>query len=157
VLIFRGNNISILPWNIFGTLQNFTSLEVVDMSDNKIHEIPGKSYHHIPNVRRLILNNNRISIRKDHPRIFSNFINLQELHLTAAFDNTSESFGTDLHDIFISSNLTKLIKIHLEQNRIVRLQDVKVFCDLPSLLDIYIGDNLLTGLDFEIGCSKSLM
>lgn len=132
------------------------------MSNNKIHEILGKSYHRVSNVERLILNHNEISISAGedynyhHPRIFSNFINLKELHLTNAFADKSENLASDLHDIFVNSNLTQLIKLHLEQNEISVFKDEKVFCDLPNLMDLHLGDNLLRRIDFEIACLKHL-
>ncbi|ETN63575.1 leucine-rich transmembrane protein [Anopheles darlingi] len=165
VVIFNGNKVEELPWNVFGALNNLVNLTIVDMSNNHIREIRGKSYHHVPNVRRLILNHNNLSISRyddeeynhHHPRVFSNFINLQELHLTNAFaDNTSAELSADLHDIFVNSNLTKLVKLHLEQNEISRFNDRAVFCDLPSLLDLHLGDNLLTELNFNLSCMPRL-
>ncbi|EEB16641.1 Trophoblast glycoprotein precursor, putative [Pediculus humanus corporis] len=162
VLIFTGNSIPELPWNIFGFVRNYSHLRVVDMSNNKIKEIFGKSYHRVSTVERLILNHNDISISSGknynhhHPRVFSNFENLKELHLTNAFSDTSENLASDLHDIFVNSNLTKLIKLHLEQNKITEFGDKRVFCDLPSIMDLYLGDNLLTGINFEITCLKHL-
>lgn len=165
VLLFKGNFIPELPWNVFGSINEYTQLEVVDMSNNHIREIRGKSYHHVPNVKRLILNHNNLSISDDdedeynlhHPRVFSNFINLMELHLTNAFaDNTSAALSEDLHDIFVNSNLTKLTKLHLEQNEIVRFRDRNVFCDLPSLRDLHLGDNNLRELNFNVNCLKNL-
>jgi len=164
VLIFTGNNIQELPWNVFGSIDNLTELSIVDMSNNHIHEIRGKSFHHVINVRRLILNHNNLSISRDddeinfhHPRVFSNFINLQELHLTNAFaDNTSAMLSEDLHDIFVNSNLTQLKKIHLEQNEISKFKDRRVFCDLPHLMDLHLGDNLLKDISFDVKCLKKL-
>lgn len=163
VLIFSGNNIPELPWNVFGTLNNYSQLRVVDMSNNKIREIRGKSYHRVGNVQRLILNHNDLSISSTdgsnhhHPRVFSSFINLMELHLTDAFaDNTPDDLAADLHDIFVNSNLTQLTKLHLEQNEITGFRDPQVFCDLPELMDLHLGDNLLKGLNFNITCLKHL-
>ena len=52
-------------------------------------------------------------------RVFSNFENLMELHLTDAFaDNSPEDLASDLHDIFFNSDLNQLRKLHLEQNEI---------------------------------------
>lgn len=126
VLIWTGNYVPELPWNVFGAMNSLDNLTIIDMSNNHIREIRGKSYHHVSNVKRLILNHNNLSISRDddefnhhHPRVFSNFINLMELHLTNAFaDNTTEQLSEDLHDIFVESNLTKLTKLHLEQNEI---------------------------------------
>lgn len=164
VLIFTGNFIPELPWNVFGSINDYSTLTIVDMSNNHIREIRGKSYHHVQNVRRLILNHNNLSISRDddevnhhHPRVFSNFINLESLHLTNAFaDNTSAELSEDLHDIFMNSNLTKLQKLHLEQNEISHFQDRKVFCDLPSLRDLHLGDNLLKEINFNVTCMKNL-
>lgn len=170
VLIFTGNTIPELPWNVFGTINELKALRIVDMSNNHIREIRGKSYHHVPNVQRLILNHNQLSISRDgedqdgesvnhhHPRVFSNFINLMELHLTNTFaDNTSDNeLSEDLHDIFVNSNLTKLIKLHLEQNSISSFKDKRVFCDLPSLRDLHLGDNRLKEINFNVLCLKNL-
>lgn len=164
VLIFMGNNIPELPWNVFGTINDYKNLKIVDMSNNHIREIRGKSYHHVQHVERLILNHNNLSISRDeddvnhhHPRVFSNFINLESLHLTNAFeDHSSPKLSEDLHDIFVNSELTKLQKLHLEQNEISKFKDRNVFCDLPSLRDLHLGDNLLTDINFEVSCLKNL-
>lgn len=164
VLIFTGNYIPELPWNVFGAINSLENLSIVDMSNNHIREIRGKSYHHVTNVKRLILNHNNLSISKydddvnhHHPRVFSNFVNLKELHLTNAFaDNTSAELSEDLHDIFVNSNLTQLTKLHLEQNEIRKFSDRRVFCDLPSLQDLHLGDNLLEDINFNVVCLKHL-
>lgn len=164
VIIFTGNNIPEIPWNVFGAFNDLSLLSIVDMSNNHIREIRGKSFHHVTNVKRLILNHNDLSISNTddelnhhHRRVFSNFVNLEELHMTNAFaDNTSAELSRDLHDIFVNSNLTKLTKLHLEQNEIVKFADRRVFCDLPSLTDLYLGDNLLEEINFNILCLKHL-
>lgn len=163
VLIFTGNHLNILPVNVFGEEADLSELEVIDMSNNGIREIKGKTFHHVTNVERLILDHNNISIAEEydrnfhHPRVFSNFVNLQELHLTNAFaDNTDAELADDLHDIFVNSNLTKLYKLHLEQNEIKNWKDEKVFCDLPDLHDLHLGDNNIPSLNFNIMCLKKL-
>ncbi|XP_073836361.1 toll-like receptor 5 [Musca autumnalis] len=164
ILIFTGNFIPELPWNVFGSINNYKNLRIVDMSNNHIREIRGKSYHHVQNVERLILNHNNLSISRDddevnhhHPRVFSNFLNLLSLHLTDAFDdNSSPQLSEDLHDIFMNSELTKLQKLHLEQNEITHFKDRKVFCDLLSLRDLHLGDNYLKDINFEVSCLKNL-
>ncbi|XP_055377769.1 phospholipase A2 inhibitor isoform X2 [Condylostylus longicornis] len=164
ILIFSGNRIDELPWNVFGTINKYYKLTVVDMSNNHIREIRGKAYHHVQNVKRLILDHNNLSISRDdddvnhhHPRVFSNFINLEALHLTDAFaDNSPPELSEDLHDIFFQSNLTKLRKLHLEQNEISTFKDRKVFCDLINLNDLYLGDNWLQEINFDVKCLKKL-
>lgn len=164
VVIFTGNYIPELPWNVFGSMNDLTNLSIIDMSNNHIREIRGKTYHHVTNVKRLILNHNNITIASDddvinhlHPRVFSNFVNLMELHLTNAFsDNTSAELSEDLHYIFVESNLTKLVKLHLEQNEISKFNDRRVFCDIPNLRDLHLGDNMLIEINFNIICLKNL-
>lgn len=177
VLIFTGNHVTELPWNVFGTINDYRNLTVIDMSNNHIREIRGKSYHHVASVEILILNHNNLTISDSddldgdeddddddeadfnhhHPRVFSNFFNLKSLHLTNAFaENTSAALSEDLHDIFKNSNLTKLNKLHLEQNEIKRFADHNVFCDLPSLRDLHLGDNYLSELNFNVICLKRL-
>lgn len=165
VLIFTGNHIEELPWNVFGSINNYTKLKVVDMSNNRIRDIRGKSYHHVQNVERLILNHNNLSISRNnnketnhhHPRVFSNFINLISLHLTDAFDdNHSPELSEDLHDIFMQSKLLKLQKLHLEQNEISSFKDHRIFCELPNLMDLHLGDNDLTTINFDLDCIENL-
>lgn len=159
VLIFTGNYLEELPWNVFGTLDSLPYLRMIDMSNNRIREIRGKSYHHVQRVERLILDFNELSLdpARSHPRVFSNFVSLLELHLTDAFeDGLSRDLAATLHDIFVNSNLTQLIKLHLEQNEISEFRDSNVFCDLPNLLDLYLGDNTLTALHFNISCLHKL-
>lgn len=159
VLIFTGNYLEELPWNVFGTLDSLPFLRVIDMSRNKIREIRGKAYHHVQWVQRLILDFNELSLDpgRSHPRVFSNFVSLLELHLTDAFeDGPPRDLAATLHDIFVNSNLTQLMKLHLEQNEISEFRDTNVFCDLPNLLDLYLGDNALTAVHFNISCLHKL-
>jgi hypothetical protein len=55
-----------------------------------------------------------------HARILTNFYNLEELHLTNAFTELIDSkwYLGDLKDILLTSNMTNLYKLHLEQNEI---------------------------------------
>ncbi|KAJ8984895.1 hypothetical protein NQ317_002735 [Molorchus minor] len=163
MLIFTGNNISVLSDNVFGEADYLNGLKIVDLSNNLIKDIKGKAFHHVSNVERLILNHNNISISSKydnnyhHPRVFSNFYNLRELHLTDAFvDNTDGALADDLHDIFVNSNLTKLFKLHLEQNEIKNFIDERVFCDLPELQQLYLGDNIIPRLNFNVLCLPKL-
>lgn len=42
VLIYTGNVLVQLPWNIFGTINEYPKLRIIDMSNNHINEIRGK-------------------------------------------------------------------------------------------------------------------
>ncbi len=146
--------------NIFGKLNDYPQLDTIDMTNNKIEEIKGKTYHHVGNVKTLILNHNNLNITGDktHPRIFSNFVNLESLHLTNAFTESvdSKDYLVALEQIFVGSNLTSLIKVHLEQNEIWHFKNPKMFCNLPSLMDLYLGDNNLTDINFDFSCLRNL-
>jgi hypothetical protein len=108
----------------------------------------------------LILNHNDLYIvsTMHHPRLFSNFVNLEELHLTNAFTEQIDSkwYLSDLKDVFLESELTKLKKLHLEQNEIWEIKDADMFCQLPGLLDLHLSDNQLTDINFSLECLKKL-
>lgn len=160
VLIFTGNQFDTLPWNVLGIWDEHEKLEVVDLTNNRIKEILGKAFHKVKNVKRLILNHNDLFIvsAMSHPRIFSNFENLEELHLTNAFTEQIDSkwYLTDLKDVFINSDLRNLQKLHLEQNEIWEIKDDDMFCELPNLLDLHLGDNQLSDINFSLDCMKKL-
>lgn len=160
VLIFTGNVIETLPWNVFGKFSEYPKLEVVDLSNNNIREIKGKAFHKVYSVKRLILNHNDLYIvdEKHHPRMFSNFENLEELHLTNAFTERVDSrwYLTNLEVIFLDSNLDKLIKLHLEQNEIWSFRDPNIFCQLPKVEHLYLGDNRLNDITLNISCMERL-
>lgn len=80
-----------------------------------------------------------------------------ELHLTDAFsDEGVVNITTDLYEVFFNSNLTRLAKLHLEQNKMSIITEPRVFCSLPRLLDIHLSNNQLTGIDFNINCMSNL-
>ena len=112
------------------------------------------------NVKRLVLDHNDLIISgpQNHPRIFSNFFNLEQLHLTNAFTETIDSqwYLRDLKNVFSTSNLTKIKKLHLEQNEIWSINDLDMFCPLVSLEELYLGDNQLQGVEFDIKCLRNL-
>ena len=149
-----------MPWNVFGKMNDYPYLEVIDMTNNNIQEIKGKTYHHVRNVKTLILNHNQLNITGDktHPRIFSNFVNLESLHLTNAFSESvdSKEYLVALEQIFVGSNLTKLTKLHLEQNEIWSFKNPNIFCSLSHLMDLQLGDNNISDINFNFNCIENL-
>eukprot|EP00092_Neocalanus_flemingeri_P067685 GFUD01082645.1.p1 GENE.GFUD01082645.1~~GFUD01082645.1.p1 ORF type:complete len:331 (+),score=73.45 GFUD01082645.1:43-1035(+) len=158
VLIFNGNQFETLPCNLLGIWNE--KLEVLDLTNNGIKEIQGTSFHAMNNIRRLILNHNDINIvyGMSRQRIFSNFENIEELHLSNAFtdDIDFKWYLTDLKDVLISSELKKLKKLHLEQNEIWEIKDNDMFCKLPELMNLHLGDNQLSDINFSLSCLKNL-
>jgi hypothetical protein len=64
VLIFNGNSIPVLDWNVFGVWDEHDKLEVIDLSNNGIKMISGKSFHKVGKVKRLVLDHNNLMIRE---------------------------------------------------------------------------------------------
>jgi len=164
VLIFNGNDISYLPNNVLGIVQEHELLKVIDLSNNNISEISGKAFHKVRNVEILILNHNdlRISGEESHPRLLTNFNNLKELYLTNAFTEVIDStyYLKDLEAILMAASaegVNSLWKLNLEQNEIWEISD-KLFCSdiVPSLTHLYLGNNQLSNLNFEFECIKKL-
>ena len=158
VLLFNGNKIPYLDWNVFGVWDDHVDLKVIDLSNNQIEDIDGKAFHKVKNgkdsrqkstfisfrykifikfpilqlfrkyfvfsflVKRLVLNHNNLKIsgRYHHRRLLTNFESLEELHLTNAFTEVIDSkwYLDDLKDILLTAQMTKLYKLHLEQNEI---------------------------------------
>jgi Leucine-rich repeat (LRR) protein len=149
-----------LDWNVFGVWDDHVDLKVIDLSNNQIEDIDGKAFHKVSNVSRLLLNHNNLKIsgRYHHRRVLSNFKSLEELHLTNAFTEVIDSkwYLDDLKDILLAAEMTKLYKLHLEQNEIWSIEDPDMFCDLPGLKDLYLGDNQLKSIEFRFDCIKKL-
>ena len=112
------------------------------------------------NVQRLILAHNNITITGDdeHRRLFSNFYSLKYLHLTNAFTEAEDSakYFLSLERIFTGSSLDELKILHLEQNEIHSFSNGGVFCHLPAVEEIYLGDNLIRSLSFNVSCLTKL-
>ena len=143
---------------LLGIWEYHSKLEVIDLSINGIKVIQGRSLHKVKNVKRLILNHNDLYVVHGSSRVFSNFVNLEELHLTNAFtEEIDDKWNpSDLKDIQLDSNLANLKKLHLEQNEIWEMKDMDMFCQLPQLLDLHLSDNLLTNINFSLECLKKL-
>lgn len=61
-----------------------------------------------------------------------------------------------MYSVFVYSNLSRLAKLHLEQNKMNVITQPLVFCPLPRLLDLHLSNNLLTGIDFNVSCMPHL-
>ena len=49
VLLFNGNKIPYLDWNVFGVWDDHVDLKVIDLSNNQIEDIDGKAFHKVSN------------------------------------------------------------------------------------------------------------
>ena len=161
VLIFTGNNVQSLPPNFIGLDAHYDKLHTIDLSNNKIQLIRGKSFHNVKAVKELILDNNDIKIDNDniHPRIFSNFKSLEVLRLKNAFDNNIHDmdFLNDLWYTFNESSLTNLKVLDLDDNHIrSSFPSQEMFCPLPSLQRLHLSNNFLTDFALDVTCLKDL-
>lgn len=161
VLVFTGNNIQFLPPNLIGQDIRYEKLHTIDLSNNKIKFIRGKTFHNVKSVKVLDLSNNEILIDEDnfHPRIFSNFKSLEELHLNNAFDNSvhDKDFLQELWKIFNESSLTNLKELDLNDNHIrSSFPSSEMFCSLPSLQRLHLSNNFLTDFTLNLTCLKNL-
>jgi len=164
VLIFNGNKVPFLRNNVLGMVEEHELLKVIDMSNNGIQEITGKAFHKVRNVEKLILDHNDISISGDenHPRMFTNFLNLRELHLTNAFTENIDSkyYLDDLATMIMAAlaeGVNNLTKLYLGQNEIWSIKN-EMFCSdlFPVLSHLDLSNNQLNDLKFKFECIKKL-
>lgn len=160
ILIFTGNNLAELPQNLFGNdgQKQYVDLKVINLSNNKISAIHGKTFHNVRNVTKLILDHNELLITGQHfhSRIFSNFGNLEELHLRDAFGERKRNlnFMVDLVTILTEANLNKLKVLRLDNNSINSIPNPEVFCSLPSLQYLHLSNNYLTDAKVNTSCFR---
>jgi hypothetical protein len=164
VLIFNGNRVPYMVNNVIGMTNEHELLKVIDFSNNRIQEISGKAFHKVSNVEKLILDHNDLSISGDenHPRMFTNFANLKELHLTNAFsENIDSKYYMDDFQTMIMAALAegvdKLMVLKLGQNELWSIKD-EFFCSdmFPALSHLDLSSNQLYDLNFQFECIKNL-
>ncbi|XP_015928228.1 phospholipase A2 inhibitor [Parasteatoda tepidariorum] len=159
ILVFVGNEVKDLPLNIFGQETLYKKLHTIDFSNNHIQTIKGRTFHNVGNVTKLILNDNDLYIvfKDHHPRMFSNFVNLRELHLKNAFTERVKAgdYLNNLVQIFGNSSLKQLRVLNMENNEISGI-DPGEFCFLPTLEELYMGNNRLKDLSLSFSCLTHL-
>lgn len=160
ILIFVGNEVRTLPMNIFSLNVQYDRLHTIDLSNNKIQLIRGKTFHKVTSVRKLILNDNDIHIVSKefhHPRMFTSFEDLEELYLRNAFARNMkyEDYLSSLAEIFEVSTLEHLKILDVGNNGIFQLPSDE-FCSLPSLEELYLSDNRLTDIRVNFTCLTKL-
>ncbi|XP_013794056.1 phospholipase A2 inhibitor-like [Limulus polyphemus] len=160
VLIFTGNYIPDLPLNILGKVKKYGQLHTIDMSNNHIQSIKGKTFHHVEFVKKLVLNDNDLYIvSKDvHSRMFSNFYQLEELHLKNAFTEKVrvDDYFYNLVTVFKDSNLNHLQVLNLEENEFRSMLNENFFCYMRTLMKIYMKGNRMTDFRLNTTCLPRL-
>lgn len=165
VVVYTGNSLKDgLPSNIFNAdgKRSFDRLHVIDLSNNELTSIHPRAFWGLKNVSKLILDHNRLMITGEHfhPRIFSYFNSLEELHLKSAFAPVESQKGTnfieDLVTTLDQANLRKLKILNLEGNSIQSIVNEFAFCSLPSLTKLLLAGNVLSTFSINVSCNPKL-
>jgi len=126
---------------------SYLGMDHLDLSNNNINVIHGKTFHCIQNVRVLILDDNNLDNPANSPRMFSDLEALEVLHLKNAFNFDKQASGEQvvvaLAAIFENSKLDLLQEIHLESNYIGTFSP-DLFVKLQNLGVLNLADNYLT-------------
>ncbi|XP_053396477.1 trophoblast glycoprotein-like [Mercenaria mercenaria] len=149
-ITITGCNLKELPQNTFGTCRRATSLllrmlKTVDLSNNNIMEIHGKSFHCVPNLETLILSNNTWEIYRGPSKTgyFTSISSLKHLDLTNTFKEIWDT--TKLASVFNETDMTSLETLKLGYNELFSfsLSPANFFCPLTSLKTLDLSHNNL--------------
>ncbi|XP_062858147.1 leucine-rich alpha-2-glycoprotein [Trichomycterus rosablanca] len=150
-----GNKISSLPEDL---LMDMHHLHTIDLTDNQLHELPAKVFHHAP-LLNLVLKDNLLTninedclptnssltwldlsgnkLRKIPSTLLQRLDQLETLHLS---QNLLEEIPAEsLH------SLPALERLHLEENKLHSL-DAKVFSHNANLTHLFLQRNKLESL-----------
>ncbi|KAL3882455.1 hypothetical protein ACJMK2_028792 [Sinanodonta woodiana] len=155
-----GNNIGTngsreLPPNLFGNCSadpkfRLSNLKVLDLSNNSIETIHGKTFHCMPNLENLTLSDNNWKVYRhsDQTGYFSNLQSLKSLDLSNAFEDMWDGSYhlPKLVEIFKSNNLIELRTLNLSYNEFMAFSDEagKSLCTLTSLQTLDLSHNYIT-------------
>ena len=162
ILIFTGNNLTELPQNLLGNdgQKQYDKLREINLANNQINAIHGKTFHNVRNVTKLILDDNHLLITGTHfhGRMFSNFVKLEELYLRNAFGDSNKglNFMEDLITMLTEANLIRLRVLRLDNNTIQSIPNPDVFCSLESLQYLHLSQNFLTDARVNTSCFKKM-
>lgn len=152
-----------LPPNAFSNCSQqssskLTKLTKLVLSSNNITKIHGKTFHCMPNLEKLFLDNNSWQIHKDsHSGYFNNLPSLVELDLTAALLPIERLHVTHLRYVFENTNFSKLETLRLGCNGIQFLDEElgKSLCNMDNLKHINFHGNSLGRLQLTNCFQKS--
>lgn len=159
--LYLGNNLisTIQP----GTLQSLKKLTILYSNNNEINECIPKSFTHLNSLVNLRLDGNSIEVLKES--VFEGLPNLMFLHLESnhlrhidrnafsrlsklQFLNLSDNKQTELHDIFMFSDLKSLTTLLIASNQIRHVGN-HVFQSLKKLLKLSLSQNKISNLGNE--------
>lgn len=149
-----GSYIPELPANSVGSCKHESGLvlhqlKYLDLSNNSISNIHGKSLHCLPNLEILILRDNAWQVDRspDKTGYFTSVPNLKHLDLTNTFDEVwnGSIHITKLARVFNETDMTKLEILELGYNEFFSfsLSAANSFCQLTSLKKLNLTHNNL--------------
>lgn len=130
-LIIRNNKIK----TIDSSMQFYAELQHLDLSQNRLVNIPPKSFAYQRKLQELHLNHNKISSVSN--------ITFQGLNLLTVL-NLKRNFLEELTN-GVFSTLPRLEELNLGQNRISRIEP-RAFAGLTALRILYLDDNQLSSV-----------
>ncbi|KAK3583969.1 hypothetical protein CHS0354_033764 [Potamilus streckersoni] len=155
-----GNNIVTngsreLPPNLFGNCSadpkyRLSNLKTLDLSNNSIETIHGKTFHCMPKLENLTLRDNKwkLYMHSDQTGYFSNLHSLKALDLSNAFEDMWDGSYhlPKLVEVFKSNNLAELRTLNLSYNEFMAFSDEagKSLCTLPSLQTLDLSYNYIS-------------
>ena len=149
-----GSKLTELPQNLFGACLGLPELvlhklNLVDISNNSIKRIHGKSFHCMPNLTHLILKNNewQVDRHENQTGYFTSVPALRYLDLTNAFEevwNGSYHIPKLVH-VINARNLKKLETIRLAMNEfyVFNSEAAASLCQMPALKVLDLSHNNL--------------
>ncbi|XP_045197864.2 trophoblast glycoprotein-like [Mercenaria mercenaria] len=153
-ITITGCNLKELPQNTFGSCRQDTSLVLhklkkVDLSNNSISTIHGKSFHCAPKLETLILSNNAWQVDRGPNKTgyFTSIESLKHLDLTNTFEEVWDGYLhiTKLARVFNETDMTSLETLKLGYNEFFSfsVSAANSFCQLTSLKTLDLSHNNL--------------
>ncbi|XP_052774814.1 SLIT and NTRK-like protein 3 [Mya arenaria] len=160
------SNFSALQNNLFGSCHDDPDLVLynmayVELSNDNIKTIHGKTFHCIPNLQTLILSNNQWEIDRSDSEVgyFTSMPHLKHLDLSNAFEDGSIFFNKLAH-IFHDTDLTELEDLNLSYNEFIVLsrKSSTSLCQLTSLKLLNLSHNYFMeqSMPNKVDCFKHL-
>ena len=130
----------------------------LELSNNQINFLNEKLFLNLPNLRELILDNNKLSFptSNSYQVLSSVSKSLKTLCLNNAF-NSSLTINNDLKQLIEKSGLTELNTIELKNNNLTSFNaandhDFDILCLNKNLKHLHLESNLLEEISFRKAC-----
>lgn len=159
-ITITGSDLAELRQNIFGSCLGLTELvlqrlKTVDLSDNGIKTIHGKSFHCMPHLTNLTLRNNEWQLDRHatHVGYFTSVPSLKHLDLTNAFEemwNGSYHIPNLVHVLNVT-NLTHLETLSLASNEFYSFGSGAgaSLCEMTALKTLNLSNNYLNNPELK--------